>query len=175
MKALVGQELGVSDWLVMTQERINTFAEASGDHQWIHVDVERCKTDMPDGKTIAHGNLTFSVISTFGKDVLKIENVRNGINYGSNKVRYTSPVQVGARIRGRQKLLAAEDMQRRRHSHDLPMDRRDRGQGASGVRCRDHEHRLSKVMRSGKRNLCRMDQHRCSKRTQCVRPADLKR
>ena len=99
MKALVGQELGVSDWLVMTQERINKFAEASGDHQWIHVDVERCKTDMPDGKTIAHGNLTFSVISTFGKDVLKIENVRN-----------TSPVQVGARIRGRQKLLAADDM-----------------------------------------------------------------
>ena len=110
MKALVGQELGVSDWLVMTQERINKFAEASGDHQWIHVDVERCKTDMPDGKTIAHGNLTFSVISTFGKDVLKIENVRNGINYGSNKVRYTSPVQVGARIRGRQNLLAADDM-----------------------------------------------------------------
>ncbi|MBP6767148.1 MAG: MaoC family dehydratase [Reyranella sp.] len=110
MKALVGQELGVSDWLVMTQERINTFAEASGDHQWIHVDVERCKTDMPDGKTIAHGNLTFSVISTFARDVLKIENMRNGINYGSNKVRYTSPVQVGARIRGRQKLLAADDM-----------------------------------------------------------------
>ena len=110
MKALVGQELGVSDWLEITQERINTFAEASGDHQWIHVDVERCKTDMPDGKTIAHGNLTFSVISSFGKDVLRIENVRNGINYGSNKVRYTSPVQVGARIRGRQKLIAADDM-----------------------------------------------------------------
>ena len=65
MKALVGQELGVSDWLVMTQERINTFAEASGDHQWIHVDVERCKTDMPDGKTIAHGNLTFSLFWFF--------------------------------------------------------------------------------------------------------------
>jgi acyl dehydratase len=65
---------------------------------------------MPDGKTIAHGNLTFAVISTFARDVLKIENMRNGINYGSNKVRYTSPVQVGARIRGRQKLLAADDM-----------------------------------------------------------------
>ncbi len=103
MKALVGQELGVSDWLVMTQERINTFAEASGDHQWIH-------TDMPDGKTIAHGNLTLAVIATFGRDVLKIDNVRNGINYGSNKVRFTNPVQVGARIRGRQKLLAADDM-----------------------------------------------------------------
>jgi acyl dehydratase len=110
MHKYVGQEIGVSDWVEVTQARIDQFAEATGDHQWIHVDVERCKTDMPDGKTIAHGNLTFSVISTFGKDVLKIENVRNGINYGSNKVRYTSPVQVGARIRGRQKLLAADDM-----------------------------------------------------------------
>jgi len=110
MKALVGQELGVSDWLEMTQDRIDTFAKCSGDHQWIHVDVERCKTDMPDGKTIAHGMLTLSVISTFGQNVLKIDNVRNGINYGSNKVRFTNPVQVGARIRGRQKLLAADDM-----------------------------------------------------------------
>ena len=80
MKALVGQELGVSDWLVMTQDRIDTFAKASGDHQWIHVDVERCKTDMPDGKTIAHGNLTMAVIATFSRDVLKIDNVLNGIN-----------------------------------------------------------------------------------------------
>lgn len=106
----VGEEIGVSDWVEITQDRINLFADATGDHQWIHVDVERCKTDMPDGKTIAHGNLTFSVISTFARDVLRIENMRNGINYGSNKVRYTSPVQVGARIRGRQKLLAADDM-----------------------------------------------------------------
>jgi acyl dehydratase len=65
---------------------------------------------MPDGKTIAHGNLTLAVIATFSRDVLKIDNVRNGINYGSNKVRFTSPVQAGARIRGRQKLLAADDM-----------------------------------------------------------------
>ena len=111
MKALVGQELGVSDWLVMTQERIDTFAEASGDHQWIHVDVERCKTDMPDGKTIAHGNLTFSVISTFGKDVLKNENVRNGINYGSNKVRFTAPVPAGSRVRLHQTLKNVEDIE----------------------------------------------------------------
>ena len=107
---LAGEELGTSDWLEIDQDRVNRFADATGDHQWIHVDVERCKTDMPDGKTIAHGNLTLAVISTFGKDVLKIDNVRNGINYGSNKVRFTSPVQVGARIRGRQKLLAADDM-----------------------------------------------------------------
>ena len=108
MKALVGQELGVSDWLVMTQDRIDTSAEASGDHQWIHVDVERCKTDMPDGKTIAHGNLTFAVISTFGRDVLRIDNMRNGINYGSNKVRFTNMVPVGSRVRARSKIIAAE-------------------------------------------------------------------
>ena len=110
LPGLIGQTIGPGDWTEVTQERINQFADATGDHQWIHVDVERCKTDMPDGKTIAHGNLTFAVISTFARDVLKIENMRNGINYGSNKVRYTSPVQVGARIRGRQKLLAADDM-----------------------------------------------------------------
>ena len=110
MHKFVGQEIGVSDWVEVSQERIDQFAEATGDHQWIHVDVERCKTDMPDGKTIAHGNLTLAVIATFGRDVLKIDNVRNGINYGSNKVRFTNPVQAGARIRGRQKLLAADDM-----------------------------------------------------------------
>ena len=106
----VGKEIGVSDWFTVDQEIIDKFADATGDHQWIHVDVERCRTDMPDGKTIAHGNLTLAVLATFSRDVLKIDNVRNGINYGSNKVRFTSPVQVGARIRGRQKLLAADDM-----------------------------------------------------------------
>ena len=110
LAACTGQEVAVSDWITITQQQVNLFAEATGDHQWIHVDVERCKTDMPDGKTIAHGNLTFSVISTFAHDVLKIDNMRNGINYGSNKVRFTNPVQAGARIRGRQKLLAADDM-----------------------------------------------------------------
>jgi acyl dehydratase len=110
MKALVGQELGVSDWLEITQERVNTFADATGDHQWIHVDVERCKKDMPDGKPIAHGYLTLSLIPWFSHNVLQVDNVRNGINYGSNKVRFTNPVQVGARVRGRQKLVAADDM-----------------------------------------------------------------
>lgn len=105
-----GRELGTSGWVVVDQARIGQFADCTGDHQWIHVDVERCKTDMPDGKTIAHGNLTLAVIATFSRDVLRIDNVRNGINYGSNKVRFTNPVQVGARIRGRQKLLAADDM-----------------------------------------------------------------
>ena len=78
-KAAVGQEIGVSDWMEMTQERINTFAEATGDHQWIHVDVERCKRDMPDGKPIAHGYLTLSLVSRFVAQVRKIEGTRRGI------------------------------------------------------------------------------------------------
>ena len=109
LKAAVGQELGVSDWMEMTQDRINTFAEATGDHQWIHVDVERCKRDMPDGKPIAHGYLTLSLVSRFVAQVRQIEGTRRGINYGSNKVRFISPVQVGARIRGRVKLKAVDD------------------------------------------------------------------
>ena len=110
MKALVGQELGVSDWLVMTQERINLFAEASGDHQWIHVDVERAKKDMPGGKTIAHGFLTLSLIPMLNHQISHINNVRNGINYGCNKVRFTSPVPAGSKVRARAKLIAADPM-----------------------------------------------------------------
>ena len=109
LRTMVGQEIGVSDWMEMTQDRINTFAEATGDHQWIHVDVERCKRDMPDGKPIAHGYLTLSLVSRFVAQVRKIEGTRRGINYGSNKVRFISPVQVGARIRGRVKLKAVDD------------------------------------------------------------------
>jgi acyl dehydratase len=109
-KGAVGQEIGVSDWMTMTQERINTFAEASGDHQWIHVDVERCKKDMPGGKTIAHGYLTLSLCSQFVGQVRKIEGIRRGLNYGSNRVRFISPVQAGSRIRGRVKLKAVEDV-----------------------------------------------------------------
>lgn len=109
LRAAVGQELGVSEWLEMTQARINTFAEATGDHQWIHVDVERCKRDMPDGKPIAHGYLTLSLVSQFVGQVRRVEGVRRGINYGSNRVRFVSPVQVGARIRGRVKLKAVEN------------------------------------------------------------------
>ncbi|MBL8673822.1 MAG: MaoC family dehydratase [Rhodospirillales bacterium] len=110
MKALVGQELGVSDWVEIGQDRVNMFADATGDHQWIHVDVERCKKDMPDGKPIAHGYLTLSLIPTFSHNVLHVNNVRNGINYGSNKVRFTNMVPVGSKLRGRVKLLAADDM-----------------------------------------------------------------
>ncbi|TWT05025.1 MaoC family dehydratase [Reyranella sp. CPCC 100927] len=110
MAKLVGQEIGVSDWVEVTQERINLFADATGDHQWIHVDVEKAKKEMPDGKTIAHGFLTLSLIPMFAHDILKITKVSRGINYGCNKVRFTSMVPVGSRLRARQKLLAADPM-----------------------------------------------------------------
>lgn len=110
MHKYVGQEIGVSDWVEITQDRINQFAEATGDHQWIHVDVERAKKDMPGGKTIAHGFLTLSLIPMLSHQISHINNVRNGINYGCNKVRFTSPVPAGSRVRARAKLLAADAM-----------------------------------------------------------------
>lgn len=110
MQKHVGEEIGVSDWVEITQERINLFADATGDHQWIHVDVERAKKDMPGGKTIAHGFLTLSLIPMLNSEISHINNVRNGINYGCNKVRFTSPVQAGSKVRARAKLIAAEPM-----------------------------------------------------------------
>jgi acyl dehydratase len=106
--SLAGQEIGVSDWVEITQERINAFADATGDHQWIHVNVEMAKTMMPGGKTIAHGYLTLSLIPWLTGGMLQIEGVTRGINYGSNKVRFTNMVPVGSKLRARQKLLSAE-------------------------------------------------------------------
>jgi acyl dehydratase len=106
--SLVGQEIGVSDWAEISQDRIDQFAEATGDHQWIHVDTERAKKEMPGGKTIAHGYLTLSLIPMFGAQILKITGVSRGINYGCNKVRFTNMVPVGSKLRARQKLLSAE-------------------------------------------------------------------
>lgn len=108
MQKHVGEEIGVSDWVEITQERINLFADATGDHQWIHIDVERAKKDMPGGKTIAHGFLTLSLIPMLSQQISHINNVRNGINYGCNKVRFTSPVQAGSKVRARAKLIAAD-------------------------------------------------------------------
>jgi len=103
---LVGQEVGVSDWVEITQERVNQFAEATGDHQWIHVDVERANREI--GGPIAHGYLTLSLIPFLGAGLLNVKGVIRGINYGSNKVRFTNMVRVGKRVRMRQTLLAAE-------------------------------------------------------------------
>lgn len=106
LPGLIGQEIGVSDWLEITQERVNTFADATGDHQWIHVDVERA-TQMIGG-TIVHGYLTLSLIPHLSEGMLQVSNITHGINYGSDKVRFVNMVKVGKRVRLRQKLIGAE-------------------------------------------------------------------
>ena len=107
LTALIGQEVAVSDWLTVTQEQVNLFAQATGDHQWIHVDVERA-TAGPFGGPIAHGFLTLSLLPKFFESAMEIRNTGMGVNYGLNKVRFTSPVPVGSRLRGRMTLLACE-------------------------------------------------------------------
>ena len=106
LPSLVGQELGVSDWLDITQERVNRFADATGDHQWIHVDIERATREL--GGPIAHGFLIVSLIPFLAKNIVQYQGVGRGINYGSNKVRFTNVVPVGARIRMRVKVLSVE-------------------------------------------------------------------
>ena len=101
LKALEGLEVGVSDWFQITQEQINQFADVTLDHQWIHVDVERAQQEMPGGTTIAHGYLTLSMIPAMTAGFLEITNLKMGINYGLNKVRFTSMVAVDSRIRAR--------------------------------------------------------------------------
>ena len=101
-----GNELGVSDWLVIDQERINMFADATNDHQWIHVDPERTKAEL-GMSTIAHGYLTLSLVVPFVEQIYSVASVKRAINYGSNKVRFTNMVPVGSRVRGRLKLLRA--------------------------------------------------------------------
>jgi acyl dehydratase len=111
LKLFVGKEIGVSDWLTMSQERIAQFAEATEDRQWIHLDRERAEKESPYGTTIAHGFLTLSLISRFMKDVIQ---VRSGtgmtINYGLNRVRFPSPVRAGSKIRARVALLSVKDI-----------------------------------------------------------------
>jgi len=110
LKKLVGQEVVVSDWVEITQERVNLFAEATGDHQWIHLDVERSRKESPYGGTIAHGYLTLSLLPLFMGSSVRMLDVKMSVNYGLNKVRFPAPVPVGSRIRGRISLLAVEDI-----------------------------------------------------------------
>ncbi len=106
LAACVGQQVTVTPWLQITQEQVNQFAEATGDHQWIHIDVERAK-EGPFGGPIAHGFLTLSLIPKFFQSGIHIAQTRMGVNYGLNKVRFTSPVPVGSRLRAHLKLLSA--------------------------------------------------------------------
>ncbi len=110
MKDHIGEELGISSWITVDQDTIDRFADATGDHQWIHVDVARAKTEMPGGKTIAHGYLTLSLVPRMMHEIYEIEQKSHGLNYGSNKVRFTSPVAAGSRVRGRARLKACEDV-----------------------------------------------------------------
>ena len=107
LAACVGQEVALSDWTTITQEQVNRFAEATGDHQWIHVDVERARAG-PFGAPIAHGFLTLSLLPVFFESAMSIEQSAMGVNYGLNRVRFTGPVPVGSRLRARLTLLAAE-------------------------------------------------------------------
>ena len=107
LAASVGQDVAVSDWVVVTQEQINLFAQATGDHQWIHTDADKAQSG-PFGTTIAHGFLTLSLLPQFFESAFDLQGSRMGINYGLNKVRFTAPVPVGSRLRAHMHLLACE-------------------------------------------------------------------
>ena len=109
LRACVGEEIGVSDWVTIDQQRIDLFAQATGDHQWIHVDPVRAAKG-PFGTTIAHGFLTLSLIPEFAAGAFELGDSQMGVNYGLNKVRFTAPVPVGSRLRGRFRLLAVDDI-----------------------------------------------------------------
>jgi acyl dehydratase len=110
LKSLVGRTLGPSEWREVTQADIDTFAELSRDDQWIHVDVERAKTESPFGTTIAHGNLTLSMIDGFRPELLESTGFKLGVNYGWNKIRFPAPVPAGSRIRASVEALSVDDV-----------------------------------------------------------------
>jgi len=109
-KSLIGQEVGPGEWREVTQQDIDDFARLSGDDQWIHVDVERAKAESPFGTTIAHGNLTLSMIDGFRRDLIESTGYKLGVNYGWNKVRFPAPVPVGARVRAKAEIVSVEDV-----------------------------------------------------------------
>jgi acyl dehydratase len=110
LKEMQGKELGVSEWHLVTQEEIDTFAKATHDNQWIHVDVERAKKESPWGQTIAHGYYTISLAPYLLSQILSVEGIQMGINYGINKLRFPTPVKVGKRIRARAELANVEQV-----------------------------------------------------------------
>lgn len=108
LKNAIGKQLGVSDWLEIDQQRIDKFADATGDHQWIHVDPARAKNG-PFGATIAHGYLTQSLVNYFLPQIVEVHGISMGVNYGANRIRFPAPVRVGSRIRGSAELLGVEE------------------------------------------------------------------
>lgn len=110
LRSLAGQEIAVTDWFTVNQERVNQFAEATGDHQWIHLDVERSKKESPYGTTIAHGFLTLSLLPMIMQSAVSMPEAKLSVNYGLNKVRFPAPVPVGSQLRGRIVLKEVEDI-----------------------------------------------------------------
>ncbi|MEO6628327.1 MAG: MaoC family dehydratase [Aquihabitans sp.] len=110
LKELVGTHLGYSDYMEITQERVNTFADATGDHQWIHVDPERAKAESPFGGPIAHGYLTLSLGPVLAPQIMRVEGIKMGVNYGAGKIRFPAPVPVGANLRLGAQLTNVEDI-----------------------------------------------------------------
>ncbi|GAB3675652.1 MaoC family dehydratase [Salinisphaera aquimarina] len=108
LQSLVGEEIGTSNWMAIDQERVNLFADATDDHQWIHVDIERAKKESPFGGPVAHGFLTLSLLPPLVNDIFKVEGVTTRVNYGLNKVRFVAPVLVGSRVRARVTLKSVE-------------------------------------------------------------------
>ncbi|GGX49911.1 MaoC family dehydratase [Streptomyces fructofermentans] len=109
LRSAVGEQLGYSDWVEVDQKRIDLFADATGDHQWIHVDPEKAAAG-PFGTTIAHGYLTLSLLPLFGPQLIAVEGVRMGVNYGTNKVRFPAPVPVGSRLRATAGITGVEEV-----------------------------------------------------------------
>ena len=108
LEQLVGSELGTSGWVLITQEMVSAFSDVTGDHQWIHLDVDRAARELPGGRPIVQGFLTLSLVVRFRDEILDVRGVTRTINYGLNRVRFISPVAVGTRVRGTETLLAAE-------------------------------------------------------------------
>ena len=109
-RSRLGQEIGVSDWMLIDQERVNAFAEVTGDKQWIHVDVERANRESPFGGTIAHGYLTVSLLAKFAQECIAVDGIKLAVNYGLNRVRFAAPVRVGSRVRARFVLVGVDDI-----------------------------------------------------------------
>jgi len=110
IKSAVGTEIGASEWIEITQERIDRFADATCDEQWIHVDQDRAKLELPGGKTIAHGLLSLSLAPMFIRSVMGLKGLTNTLNYGADRIRYLAPVPAGSRLRGRTTIAQAEDV-----------------------------------------------------------------
>ena len=109
-KSRIGQEIGLSDWMLIEQSRVDAFAEVTGDHQGSHVDVERAKRESPFGGPIAHGYLTVSLLARFAGECIAVDGIKLAVNYGLNRVRFAAPVKVGSRVRARFVLAAVEDI-----------------------------------------------------------------